>query len=70
MASRIMQHDIKVTGLKNDLARFEDRYRHVKVRLIYPSVKLSDDPFDFSVESMERMMEQGRRDHNNVVVYD
>lgn len=70
MASRIMQHDIKVTGLKNDLARFEDRYRHVKVRLIYPSVKLSDDPFDFSVESMKRMMEQGRKDHNNVVVYD
>lgn len=66
MTTQIMKHDLQITGLKNDLAEFKEKYRHVKINLFIPTAKLSDDPFDFSVKSMEVMIDQGYDDADNI----
>ncbi len=69
MNNQIMHDDLRVVGLKNEVAQVEDRYKHVKVRLIQPSVGLSDG-LSFEKDEIVSMIEQGYRDSEKpVIVY-
>lgn len=61
MNGQIMHDDLRVVGLKNELAQLSDRYKHVKVRLIQPSAGLSNG-LSFEKAPIARMMEQGYSD--------
>lgn len=69
MSDQIMQNDIKTAGLKNEFAKLEPKYKIVKIRLLVPSVHLTDDSLEFDRDVMKKMFEQGYNDAQNSVVY-
>lgn len=62
MNNEVIRNDIKVIGLKNDLAVIDPRYRHIEVNLIQPSEGLGVDSLDFDQEGVKRMRLVGYRD--------
>jgi NTE family protein len=60
--AQIMLSDLESCGVKNDLVKLTDKYRHVKLRLLMPDVELIDNPLDFHQEGIQRMMKKGYDD--------
>jgi NTE family protein len=59
----ILYNDIRTTQRKNEMSRLgASQYRQVKVRLLYPSRKLVENPLDFDPAAIKRMQEQGYAD--------
>lgn len=63
----IMSHenavmDLKVTGLKNDLAQIKPEYKDIKIRVFHPSSSLTDNSLEFNPKDIRMMMEQGYKD--------
>lgn len=61
MSDEIMRADLKICGLKNDLAGLNGPYRKVKIRLLQPSKALGDS-LDFSQTHVQEMMTIGYED--------
>jgi NTE family protein len=61
MSNQIMRSDLKIAGLKNDLA---GPYRQVNVRVFYPSIDLTpiQDSLDFEPEPIQRIIALGYED--------
>ena len=62
MSDRIMLADIRTTGLRNDLVIIRDRYREINIRIIKPSMELTDDILKFDNADVQRMMKIGYDD--------
>jgi len=65
---QILEMDIKITGMKNELAQANPKYRHVKINLIRPNKILMDDSLQFSNAEVKRLISLGYRDATNTVV--
>jgi NTE family protein len=65
MSDEIVRNDLQVAGLKNDLAELGKDYKHIKFRIMEPSVPLGDS-LSFDPESIQRMMNIGYQDASNV----
>jgi hypothetical protein len=61
MSNQLMRADLKIAGLKNDLA---GSYRQVNIRVFKPSMNLDDiqDCLDFEQKGIQQMFELGYRD--------
>lgn len=59
MGTAVIMADLKICGLKNDLAALDERYKHVKINLMMPQVKLCEDPLDFDPVKIKGMIEVG-----------
>jgi len=70
MNDKVMQDDIELTGLKNDLASVDDKYKKVKIRVVMPSEPLIANSLDFNKADMRRMLEIGQRDAAHFVTYE
>lgn len=62
MSDAILAADLKVCGLKNDVAELRPEFRKVKIRLLQPQKVLTKDSLDFDPQSIGRMMAQGYED--------
>ncbi len=62
MSTQLVLSDFKQAGLKNRLAELKDPYKHVKIRLVTPSVTLTDNSLDFTPSELTRMREMGYAD--------
>lgn len=70
MSDQIMRNDIEIVGLKNELANIDNSYKHIKITLVMPSSKLTNDSLQFDPDEIRRMMDQGFDDAANFVVLD
>jgi NTE family protein len=61
MSDEIMRADLKICGLKNDIAGLNGSYKTVKIRLLQPSTLICD-ALDFSPKHIQEMMELGYTD--------
>jgi len=62
MSDEIMRADLKICGLKNDLAELDPKYKKVRIRrILKPSVDLGDS-LDFKQENVIRMEKIGYED--------
>lgn len=68
MSEEIMRKDLKVCGLKNELARPGSGYANVKVELVQPSVDLVSNSLEFNPESSKRMISIGYNDSKNPTI--
>jgi predicted acylesterase/phospholipase RssA len=67
MSDEIMRADLKICGLKNDLAELDSKYRKVHIRrLLKPSVDLGDS-LDFEQKNIIRMEKIGYDDACNLI---
>jgi NTE family protein len=66
MCDEIIRTDLQVCGLKNDLARLDESYRQVKVRVVQPMVNLVEDSLKFDQPDIQRMIAQGYEDSGNI----
>lgn len=72
MNDKIMEDDIKITGLKNEIAISSDKYKHIKFRVVMPSKNLIDNAnsLNFDPVLIREMLAQGYDEANTYVVYD
>lgn len=68
MSEEIIRKDVRVCGLKNDLAEIDPKYSKVKIRLVQPSQSLTGNSLEFNPESTNRMMAIGYEDSANPVI--
>lgn len=54
--------DLKICGYKNELAELRPKYRKVKIRLLQPSVPVTDDSLDFDPKKIQDMITLGYAD--------
>jgi len=59
MGDEIIRNDLQVCGLKNDLAELGAPYKKIKIRIVQPDRKLTEDSLNFDQESIQRMMKIG-----------
>ena len=62
LSTQIEVADLKICGYKNDLAELKPEYKKVKIRLLQPSVILTDDSLSFNPKDIQRMMAIGYED--------
>lgn len=62
LSAQVEVADLKICGLKNDLAELRPEYRKVKFRLLQPNEILVKDSLDFDPEAIKRMMAKGYAD--------
>jgi len=62
MSTEIVLGDLKEAGLKNQLAKLGEPYKHVKIRLQHPSKSLIDSSLNFTPGEVRRMREVGYAD--------
>ena len=62
-------NDLKITGLKNELAVINPMYHVVKVRLVMPTTKLADNSLIFDKDEIKRMIQIGHEDADKAIVY-
>ena len=55
----VSRADLRIAGLKNDLAELRPEYRKVKIRLFQPSAPLLFDSLDFDPASLRKMIDAG-----------
>lgn len=67
MSDQIIRNDIELTGIKNNLAEIDPKYRKIKVRVVMPKQELTSDSLSFDPVDIKRMIEQGYKDADNVV---
>jgi len=65
MSDEIMRADLKICGLKNDLAELNGPYKRIKIRMLQPSEPLGDS-LDFSQEHVRHMFDIGYKDACNM----
>lgn len=72
MNDKIMEDDIKITGLKNEIAQLTDKYKHIKVKVVMPRVNLIDNSnsLNFDPALIREMFAQGYDEADNFVVYE
>jgi NTE family protein len=59
MVDQIMRADIKIVGLKNDLAEIEDKYKNIKMRILMPQPGLCSNSLEFIPQEIAQMIEKG-----------
>src|SRR3954469_2369526 len=59
MNGEVSRADLRIAGLKNDLAELKAEYRKVKIRLFQPAEPLPFDSLDFDPANLKRMMDAG-----------
>jgi NTE family protein len=62
MSTQIEVADLKICGLKNDLAELRPEYKKVKIRLLQPKSYLIDNSLNFDPEAIKKMLAQGYED--------
>lgn len=65
MSDEIMRADLKICGLKNDIAILNGKYKNIKIRIISPSFPLNTSitqDLDFSQSTINRMINVGYAD--------
>jgi NTE family protein len=62
MSDEIIRADLKVCGLKNDIAEMDPKYKKVSVRVLQPSRKLVLDSLAFDPEAIREMIATGYKD--------
>jgi len=62
MSERIIRADVRITGINNDLVILDSKYKEIKIRIIKPSVYLTDNNLKFNNEDIKRMMQIGYED--------
>lgn len=70
MNTQIVRNDIETTGLKNQLADIEPRYRHVKVRFVMPEQRLNENALEFDPAMVRKLIDLGYDCADRYVVYD
>lgn len=60
--TEIFLDDLKVVGLKNDLAKLGADYRDVKIRVYHPKGQLVEDSLEFDPKAIAGMMARGYED--------
>lgn len=70
MNDEIIENDLKVVGLKNDLAVIDPKYRHVTFRVIRPMASLPGTSLDFDPEAAKQKYDIGRRAARDVMSVD
>jgi len=55
----VSRSDLRIAGLKNDLAVLRPKYRKLKIRLFQPSAPLPFDPLDFDPANLRKMIDAG-----------
>lgn len=69
-SDQILRSDLQMVGIKNDLAELNPKYKHIKIRLVKPSVSLTNNSLDFNPESIKKMIEIGYADSNNFQIFE
>jgi predicted acylesterase/phospholipase RssA len=59
MGDEIVRADLKICGLKNDLAELRPEFKKVKIRLLQPKQGLIDNSLNFNQKEILRMIEIG-----------
>jgi predicted patatin/cPLA2 family phospholipase len=67
MSDQIINNDIELTGLKNDLADIDIRYRKVRVRVVMPKGSLIANALDFDPAEMARLIDLGYQSADDFV---
>ena len=62
MSERIIRADVRITGINNDLVILDSKYKEIKIRIIKPSVYLTDNNLKFDNQDIKRMMQIGYED--------
>ena len=62
MSDQILRSDLQVTELKNELADTNSKFRRVKIRVVQPSSRLTEELLDFDPKKIREMMERGYGD--------
>lgn len=69
MSDQILRSDLQVTELKNQLAEINPNFRRVKIRVVQPSSRLTEEPLAFDQKKIREMMERGYGDADRFVEY-
>lgn len=69
-SDQILRSDLKVIGLKNDLAQINSQYSHVKIRVVRPKVSLVDNSLDFNPDVIKHLIDVGYADADDAIVYE
>lgn len=69
MSDQILRSDLQMAGLKNELAVINPKYRCVKIRVVQPSVRLTEDPLEFDPDRTRDMIAQGFLDADSFTIY-
>lgn len=62
MSSEIIRDDLRVCGLKNQIAKLGGKYKHVRVRLVWPSRPFKTNSLDFGQKEIQELIEMGYED--------
>lgn len=62
LVNQVQRADLKICGLKNDIAEANGKYKTVKVRVFAPSDNLVEDSLDFDPGAIRRMIDVGQQD--------
>lgn len=69
MSDQILRSDLQVTGLKNELASINPQFRRVKIRVVQPTSRLTEEPLSFDTKKIREMMQRGYGDAEHFVEY-
>ncbi len=71
MADQIAVSDLKIAGLKNDLATINNKYRHVSIRVHCPVNKIPvSDSLTFDADEIAKSIEAGYSNHRLCMIYE
>jgi len=70
MGDEIIRADLKECGLKNDLAKLDDKYKSIKIRLLEPQkpFNLINNSLDFDPRNVEMLLQIGYEDSLNPII--
>lgn len=70
MNDQIVKNDLRIAGLKNDLAQLGEPYKNIKIRMVMPTQSLVADSLKFDKDEIRRMLDIGYNDAvSNLVEY-
>lgn len=70
MSDQILRDDVRVTGLKNELADWSEKYRKVRVRVAVPHIDLAVDSLKFDPQDIRRLIEIGKESADRATIYE
>lgn len=62
MSDQILRSDLQVTELKNELATINSRFRRVRIRVVQPTTRLTEESLSFDPQKIREMMARGYSD--------
>lgn len=62
MSMEIIRNDLQVCGLKNQISKLGGKYKHVKVRLVWPSRPYPTNSLDFGQKEIQELIQMGYED--------